>query len=51
VDGQKRGKRIGSANSRMDENADNERMAERITSIEISLKSWGQELQNEYRVD
>jgi len=35
----------------MDENADSKRMAERITSIEMELKSWGQELQNEYRVD
>jgi len=51
VDGRKTGKRIGNANSRMDENADSERMAKRITSIKMALKSWGQELQNEYRVD
>jgi len=51
VDGRKTGKRIGSANSRMDENADSERMAEQIISIEMALKAWGQELQNDYRVD
>jgi len=51
VDGRKTGKRIGSANSRMDENVDSERTAEQITSIETALRSWGQELQNEYRVD
>jgi len=36
VDGQKTGKRIGSANSRMDENVDSKRTAERITS-ELSI--------------
>jgi len=34
-----------------DENADSERMAEQTASIGTVLKSWGRELQNEYRVD
>ena len=51
MDGQKTGKRIGSVNGRIDKNADSERTPEWITLIEVALKSWGQELQNEYRVD
>jgi len=34
-----------------DKNADSKRMANQITSIGMVLKSWGRELQNEYRVD